>query len=715
MANSPYLPLKGNEIRLLNIQSGSESDALRCSLRHHDLDSSKVSYIAVSYPWGPPEDPHHECQVDGIKFTLRDNAFNILTRLRQEDSSVDVWIDVLCIHQSNKPEKSHQINLMYRIYAQCQKVVIWLGRALEPNDEVIEYIKSIDIDTIKKEFVGKGFETVHLYQNKSFILDMLADHPRKEHLINGSARLFDAVWFSRVWIRQEAAVGADPQVLWGEHQLSWMHVVVLAWLFRPRYTISFPEWTNFKYNKLENATETILAIQNYRFRIARETESVPATPLFSMMVYARPGLTTKPHDKVYALSSMASDISRGFGHEEFLKPNYNLSWQEVYVNAARMFFSYNSQLVLEHAGLIYQGVNSDLPSWVPDWRYPTLPWMVIPMQWFAGSHKGYIRTRIQVMNKKQRSQIGSYKGFASITPLCVTARKDKCKISENDQYIKLGPKEILSADIACDDPSCKDKVSKTEYGYLQSAAKAAQILEIQTSMQDKIVYLGDKSTWVYDNEFTKHHRKSVSVLDAQNLTFLEARALETNQELYITDETIRQAYNATLIMSQDQEDQVTTTAFISTAEEWRAWLVDSTDGPDGHFTYCPTYHLAVENRATFRDALFAYTENGYMALVPRFTQSGDSIVIINGYRTPFVIRPTVEDWYILVGPCYVHGMMTGDAFKLMEEFDIRVDEKTGETRIRRPQGDIRANGLKMECGRYVDILHTLGNKWIKLI
>ena len=103
-----------------------------------------------------------------------------------------------------------------------------------------------------------------------------------------------------------------------------------------------------------------------------------------------------------------------------------------------------------------------------------------------------------------------------------------------------------------------------------------------------------------------------------------------------------------------------------------------------------------------------------MCLVPSFCQIGDKVSIFNGYKMPFVVRPVAE-WNMLLGRCYVHGMMEGITGELIEEFNIKFDEESQKTVVKRPQGDVRANGLKMEAGRYVDILETLGNRWVKLI
>jgi hypothetical protein len=55
------------------------------------------------------------------------------------------------------------------------------------------------------------------------------------------------------------------------------------------------------------------------------------------------------------------------------------------------------------------------------------------------------------------------------------------------------------------------------------------------------------------------------------------------------------------------------------------------------------------------------TAKGYLAAVPYTAKVGDCIAILAGGCVPFVLRP-IGDHYRLVGPCYVRGIMNGEAF-----------------------------------------------------
>ncbi|EGO55055.1 hypothetical protein NEUTE1DRAFT_130947 [Neurospora tetrasperma FGSC 2508] len=61
-----------------------------------------------------------------------------------------LWIDQLCIDQSDSDEKAVQVGLMSQIYSRAKQVLIWLGPAADGSDEVMDVLAEL----------GKEFEIV---------------------------------------------------------------------------------------------------------------------------------------------------------------------------------------------------------------------------------------------------------------------------------------------------------------------------------------------------------------------------------------------------------------------------------------------------------------------------------------------------------------------------------------------------------------------------
>ncbi|KAJ4245453.1 hypothetical protein NW762_013962 [Fusarium torreyae] len=71
------------------------------------------------------------------------------------------------------------------------------------------------------------------------------------------------------------------------------------------------------------------------------------------------------------------------------------------------------------------------------------------------------------------------------------------------------------------------------------------------------------------------------------------------------------------------------------------------------------------------DQRMATIGSGYLSLVPWPSQPGDRIVLLQGGRTPYVLRKAGEKWKIL-GDCYVHGIMSGEAWSEDRCVDIEI-------------------------------------------
>lgn len=80
----------------------------------------------LSYTWGAPS-PKHNTLLNGYFFPVRTNIFDFLNVARRLHASKNLWIDALCIDQTNAAERSHQVQRMDRIYRAAEEVLVWLG------------------------------------------------------------------------------------------------------------------------------------------------------------------------------------------------------------------------------------------------------------------------------------------------------------------------------------------------------------------------------------------------------------------------------------------------------------------------------------------------------------------------------------------------------------------------------------------------------------
>jgi hypothetical protein len=129
-------------IRVLKIRPSAvtdSSDRIECDFSILDVDngslydldtasplSATTPYTALSYTWGDTI-ADHDINLNGTPFLVRQNLWNFLDRARNDNFEGYLWIDALCIDQTEVGERNHQVALMGEIYSHAEGVIVWLG------------------------------------------------------------------------------------------------------------------------------------------------------------------------------------------------------------------------------------------------------------------------------------------------------------------------------------------------------------------------------------------------------------------------------------------------------------------------------------------------------------------------------------------------------------------------------------------------------------
>ncbi|KAK2030007.1 HET-domain-containing protein, partial [Colletotrichum zoysiae] len=110
--------------RLVRLEAGSSNDPISCHLFQAYLDDKEtiIPYEALSYCWGSSTSPRHSVMVNGRLLFITENLFEALKNLRQEGEDRMIWVDALCIDQSNVQERGHQVTWMGKVYEYAERV-----------------------------------------------------------------------------------------------------------------------------------------------------------------------------------------------------------------------------------------------------------------------------------------------------------------------------------------------------------------------------------------------------------------------------------------------------------------------------------------------------------------------------------------------------------------------------------------------------------------
>ncbi|VUC28073.1 unnamed protein product [Clonostachys rosea] len=337
--SGPPLPTP-NHIRLISLTAGTDNSIVG-EFKTVEIDAAPA-YEALSYTWGDVSnrktiaiaDPGSSAGSKDVSITA--NCFSAFRCLLKFKPSRLLWVDDLCIDQSNTAERDEQIELMSKIYSEAAQVVIYLGEAADNSDLAIEFIKECD---------NPSPETTSL----SF--------PKTKTLLESLGNFFRRPWFTRVWVIQEAMLSKSGTVYCGDQTLSWSAV---------RH---FNEWDQI--NKWLKTLPYVTSVSESSL-----TKSDIRVSLLIALIETRHCGATNPRDKIYSLLPL---FHHHVEEQLDLLPKYEDSIAKVYTDCATGLLSRQKCGVLNavQCGSKIEG----LPSWVPDWSMPPKRTVLGPIEY----------------------------------------------------------------------------------------------------------------------------------------------------------------------------------------------------------------------------------------------------------------------------------------------------------------------------------------------
>lgn len=131
-----------DEVRVLIIKPGKGNDPIKCRLLPSSLAHDIPKYEALSYTWGS-EPAVHQVDVEGRSIYTGSNLHKALRALRQCNSTSFLWVDSLCIDQSNDDERNNQVRRIHEIYQNASNVIACLGDAESDSDIGMEFVPNL--------------------------------------------------------------------------------------------------------------------------------------------------------------------------------------------------------------------------------------------------------------------------------------------------------------------------------------------------------------------------------------------------------------------------------------------------------------------------------------------------------------------------------------------------------------------------------------------
>jgi len=260
MANSfSYQKLPPQQVRLLTPRRSSNHKELRFALRAYSVDDPP-SYVAVSYTWGTSAASNF-VYLNDVKHWVRPNLWWCLYYVSMNPSWRHVWVDYLCIDQTNIEERNQHVQTMDRIFSNANLVVAWLG-------------VEDDVGALPSYLPMKC---------------LIYDSPECQ---SRTTQWASRVYWNRRWIVQELLLAVDVNILCGGHCMSWP--LFKAWVM----------------DEVETSEDHSMATSGAVSLLAHKVEGVvhyPEYALHDLLLEYRHTGCSDPRDRVFALLGLLSE------------------------------------------------------------------------------------------------------------------------------------------------------------------------------------------------------------------------------------------------------------------------------------------------------------------------------------------------------------------------------------------------------------------------
>ncbi|KAK0754362.1 heterokaryon incompatibility protein-domain-containing protein [Schizothecium vesticola] len=610
-----YHPIqKPTAVRMLTLSAGLPTDPLSGSLTEFDMDNAAdEAYEPLSYVWGLPNfDRPFLC--DGKELAITASLDQGLRRIRRSDKDRCVWVDQICINQKDMAERGSQVQFMNAIYKHATSVLVWLGPDTEQvADAAFSFIRSLS-KTLNDADGYAQFKADHTSE-------MLTQ--RREEDWASVKALTQLEWFERVWIIQEIGTRAPATLFWGDASMSW-HTL---------YRVC-DKLTEFHHLRRHFDIET----SKVKFVFQRFVPPDVATRHANRLSFiyelhrARHVKATDERDRVFAFLGHYSVTSKKLCE---LRANYDRktgTLPNVYTDAAVRALSGGgagsglitlaavqhlelaSSLADWHERRDKSGDRDYMPSWVPDWRTYTSHILSEPTSPHRACGAG-------------------------------TFSKPSFEVDGKSLCIKGVAIDVIIEASAALKPKAFHRVEPGEQTVIEQLWRTV------------CGYGGVDSSGGGNGGghlFSLRPLYQPSALDKQESREKFFRSIPDSQWLaqgaaYLT-QTMAAAGDGEAV-APELRSLATSEGVLGLDAEWSRSANGASSG-----------------------RVFARTAKGYFVLGPQVLAKGDRICVLWGGKMCFCLRPLDQGRFLLVGECYVHGLMNGEAVRLLEKKELQEKE-----------------------------------------
>jgi hypothetical protein len=641
----PFPPLqdRNHELRLLTIYPDRQEAVIECSLACTSLDIQLPAYEAVSCTWGQAT-RDWMIVVNDLPFGVSENVVAALRALRYQSKTRTLWMEATCVDQYNFAERSSQLQLKGQTFERAVCVIVWLGSGTITTHETFRFIE-------------RHIESTSSPVKAEVDWDDAYGHTIMENIAEDILR---RKWWQWAPAVQEVAVAENIVIKCGSSSVSWDHFLELLKWLRSRSV----ETSRLLSGRSLDCIDTI------KSTYASGSQQDLSQLLLRLCLFESPD----PRDKLFSALAV-----REKGANQYQLMDYTKSMLAVQLDIIDGCLNADSSLdFLSLAGL-GESTTSQC-SWIPDLRQPQPSWRakdILAKPSYtnliaSGPSNPASSFAAAGVNSNVNANIGLSGGKHILMATGIVV--DAIEIVPTSSLGRSTPSLLKTWEI----------VLSYAFGTLEPfqslterwvARMSPRILNPEGKKAKYVECLVDGNV-----EHCELRRELFRKARDKLLKGVPNYNLRRTRPHYPTPADFQDAYYRTVLTDRTASQQRATPGYIAacmaeleTAER-AAVVLPSVVLPDVPVQQrCAAFQedfiAAIEASLQFR-TLFV-TQTGYIGLGPVTMEPNDVVCVLLGCSVPVVIRMEAPNRHVLIGECYMHGIMNGEGLRAGWEREVQ--------------------------------------------
>ncbi|KAK4235440.1 heterokaryon incompatibility protein 6,OR allele [Achaetomium macrosporum] len=534
-----------------------------------------------------------------------------LRRLRFWDRPRRIWADQCCINQDDPVERSKQVQSMNRICRDAAHILVWLG--LDPEKQAASAFGLVrELDEILRSHCSA--DSPSPVRNVSELETYLRENQKALQALT-----------NRAW---EIGTSTPATMYWGEATVRWDTLASVCGRLKSYHSLR---------SALGIGTSDISFLYRRFIVPAENTHHANRFNLVYELQRARHLHFSDNGDRVFAFLGHFSARSLhplGCGPVS-IAADYTTTVEQLYIDLAVRILRENPAAAYIVLAAV-QRPSSSLPSS----RVRTN--MSLEEAWLKGEQKLVLPSWVPDWRRSN--------GIILAEPICPhRAHGDstaKIEVLEEEDLVLRVHRVEVDTIAACS----RRLVSEDFYGNLKRK-RGRQIPMVEQlwgdlcrkerfNMDDIYLLTGQTAFFAFMQTLSN------GCVQAAGHKSMPYHKVPDRMWLQKAARYIVQIFGASGNVSEEVRIAAEVTQPESDEENWSRWATSASAG-----------------------RIFARTGRGYYVLGPAALEAEDVVCVLFGTKVPFCLRPMGRR-YLLVGECYVHGLMKGEAIEMLAQNEL---------------------------------------------